>query len=105
MQRAGSVENTAHTSVNFSARISLSTLNARPGKSVETKPNFGPRRGGLWFRVLVSLAGLGLLGVTLAVRGLPSGPVLVEALGVPLVFFGGTVLWDGRKLIKRDHPE
>ena len=72
---------------------------------LETKPNFGPPRGEWWFRVAVSLAGLGLVAVMLAVRGLPTGPGLVEALGIPLLLFGGTVVWCGRKLIRRDHPD
>ena len=72
---------------------------------MDTKPNYGPTRGELWFRILVSLTGLGLPGVILAVRGLPTGPGLVEVLGIPLVLFGGTIIWCGRKLIKRDHPK
>ena len=72
---------------------------------METKPHYGPTCGELWFRVLVSLAGLALVGAMLAVRGLPTGPGLVEALGIPLVLFGGTILWCGRKLVTRDHPE
>lgn len=72
---------------------------------MEKKPHYGATRGELWFRVGVSLAGLGLVAVMLAVRGMPTGPGLVEALGIPLLLFGGTVVWSGRKLINRDHPE
>lgn len=72
---------------------------------METKPHFGPTRGELWFRVVVSVAGLGLVGVMLAVRGIPTGPGLIEALGIPVALFGGTIIWCGRKLIRRDHPE
>ncbi len=72
---------------------------------MEQKPHFGPTRGELWFRVVVSLAGLGLVAVMLAVRGIPTGPGLVEALGIPLLLFGGTALSAGRKLFRRDHPE
>jgi len=78
---------------------------APEGQAIDIKPNYGPTRGELWFRVLVSLAGLGLVGVMLAVRGIPTGPGLIEALGIPLALFGGTIIWCGRKLIKRDHPE
>ncbi len=72
---------------------------------MEQKPHFGPTRGELWFRVVVSLAGLGLVAVMVAVRGIPTGPGLVEALGIPLLLFGGTALWSGRKLFRCDHPE
>lgn len=72
---------------------------------METKPHYGPTRGELWFRVVVSLAGLGLVGVMLAVRGIPTGPGLIEALGIPLALFGGTIFFSAWKLIKRDHPE
>ena len=34
---------------------------------------FGPTRGELWFRLVFALAGLGLLGVAVAVRGFPAG--------------------------------
>lgn len=72
---------------------------------MEKKPHFGPTRGELWFRVMVSLGGLCLVGVALVVRGLPSGPGLIEALGIPVLLFGGSIIWCGRKLIKRDHPK
>lgn len=72
---------------------------------MDEKPHFGPGRNELWFRVWVSLAGLAFVGVMLAVRGMPTGPGLIEAFGIPVLLFGGTTLWCGRKLIKRDHPE
>ena len=68
-------------------------------------PHYGPSRGELWFRLVVSLAGLAFVGVMVAVRGIPSGPGLVEVLAIPLLLFGGTITLSARKLIRRDHPE
>lgn len=72
---------------------------------MEKPPHYGPNRAELWFRLAVSIGGLGLVGAMLAVRGVPSGPALVEVLGIPLALFGGTIAWTARKLIRRDHPE
>ena len=68
-------------------------------------PHYGPSRGELWFRLAVSLGGLAFVGVMVAVRGVPSGPGLVEVLAIPLALFGGTLVLSARKLIRRDHPE
>lgn len=64
---------------------------------------FGPTRGELIFRLVFSLAGLAMLGVLLAVRGLPEGPGLVEVVGLAGAFFGGTVVLSIRALLRRDH--
>lgn len=64
---------------------------------------YGPTRGELWFRLGFSLAGLGLLAVAVAYRGIPSGPALVEVIGVAGLFFGGTAVWAGARLF-RDRP-
>lgn len=61
---------------------------------------FGPTRGELWFRLLAGVAGFALLIVVVTARGMPSGPALVEVVGLGGVFFGGTVLWAGWKLWK-----
>lgn len=61
---------------------------------------FGPSRGEWWFRLGFSLIGLVLLGVALAVHGLPRGPALVEVVGVAGLFFGGTALWSAWRLWK-----
>lgn len=66
---------------------------------------FGPTRGELWFRLVVSVAGLALVGVAVAIRGIPSGPGLIEVLAIPLLLFGGTIFFAARKLIRRDHPD
>ena len=66
---------------------------------------YGPSRKELWFRLTVSAGGLAFLGVALWVRGIPSGPALVEVVGIAGALFGGTFAWAGWKLLKRDHPE
>jgi hypothetical protein len=65
---------------------------------------FGPTRGELWFRLVFALAGLGLLGVAVAVRGFPAGPAMVEVGGIAGLFLGGTVIWAGRRLVLGLHP-
>jgi len=62
------------------------------------KPGYGPDRGELYFRLVFSLLGLALLAVTLAIRGLPKGPALVEVIGVAGLFFGGSAIWTIRRL-------
>ena len=64
---------------------------------------FGPSRGELIFRLVFSLAGLVMLGVLLAVRGIPEGPGLVEVVGLAGAFFGGTVVLSIRALLRGDH--
>jgi hypothetical protein len=66
---------------------------------------FGPTRGELWFRLVVSVGGLALVGVLVALHGIPSGPGLIEVLAIPLLLFGGTLVFSARKLIRRDHPD
>jgi xanthosine utilization system XapX-like protein len=63
---------------------------------------FGPTRGELVFRLAFSVAGLALLGVALALHGLPEGPALIEVVGLAGVFFGGTVILSLRALLRRD---
>jgi hypothetical protein len=61
---------------------------------------FDPPRGEVWFRFWVGVAGLGLLAVALWIRGIPSGPAIVEVIGIGGAFFGGTTLWAAWKLWK-----
>jgi len=63
---------------------------------------FGPTRSELIFRLAVSLAGLALLAVALALRGLPEGPGLIEVVGVAGLFFGGTAVLSARALLRKD---
>lgn len=63
----------------------------------------GPTKGDLQFRLAFSVVGLGLVAVSLIYRGLPTGPGGWEAIGLGTAFFGGTLIWTVRKLIKGDH--
>ena len=59
---------------------------------------FGPSRGELWFRLIVSLGGLAAIGLAAALR--PVGPAWVEIAGLGGAFFGGTAVWSARALQK-----
>ncbi|MGR3271959.1 hypothetical protein DU478_03240 [Thalassococcus profundi] len=61
----------------------------------------GPDRSEHWFRFLFSLAGLALLIVAVAIRGIPSGPALFEVIGIAGLFFGASAVWSGLKLFRR----
>ena len=61
---------------------------------------YGPTRGELWFRLLAGIVGFVLLIAAITARGVPSGPALVEVVGLGGLFFGGTVLWSAWKLWK-----
>ncbi len=61
---------------------------------------FGPTRGELWGRLAFSVAGLAFMGAAVYVRGVPSGPALVEVVGLASVFFGGTAVWSLWKLFR-----
>ena len=61
---------------------------------------YGPTRGELWFRLLAGIVGFVLLIAAVTLRGVPSGPALVEVVGLGGIFFGGTVLWSAWKLWK-----
>lgn len=65
---------------------------------------FGPSRGELKFRFAVGIAGLCLLAGIILFRGMPTGPAFFEIILIGGAFFGGTAIWAGRKLWKRDHP-
>ena len=61
---------------------------------------FGPTRGELRFRIVVSILGLAFMGCAVWYRGLPQGPALVEVVGLASVFFGGTLVLSLRRLMK-----
>ena len=61
---------------------------------------YGPTRGELWFRLLAGIVGFVLLIAAVTARGVPSGPALVEVVGLGGLFIGGTVLWSAWKLWK-----
>jgi len=53
---------------------------------------YGPTRGELWFRLAFSLAGFAFMLVALYIRGIPSGPAIVEVIGIAVTFFGETAI-------------
>lgn len=65
---------------------------------------FGPTRGELWFWLAVSAIGLVVMAAAVVLRP-PSGPALVEVLGLPGLLFGWLGLRSVRRLIRRDHPD
>ena len=65
---------------------------------------FGPTRGELWFWLCLSVGGLGLIGVALAARGLPTGPAIAEVVGIGSLVFGYLGLRSVKRLIRREHP-
>ena len=66
---------------------------------------YGPTRKELLFRLWFSVAGLGLLIAAMLFRGLPQGPAAFETIGIASLFFGGTLIWTLRKLIKKDYSD
>ncbi len=62
---------------------------------------FGPSRGELWFRLVVSLAGLGLMVFALLFRGI-GGIASAEVVLIAGGFFGGTALWTARRLWSKE---
>lgn len=65
---------------------------------------FGPTRGELWVWLWISAGGLGLLAVALTLRGLPTGPALVEVVGIAGLVFGYLGGRSVKRLIRREHP-
>jgi hypothetical protein len=60
---------------------------------------FGPTRGELWFRLIVSVFGLALMIVAVTARGV-QGIAWVEVVGLASVFFGGTAIWAAIRLFR-----
>lgn len=65
---------------------------------------FGPTRSELWVWLGISLGGFGLLAVALFSRGLPTGPALVEVVGIAGLVFGYLGARSIKRLIRRQHP-
>ena len=57
-----------------------------------------PPRPELWFRLIFSLVGLGLMVFAVGFHGI-AGMAWFEIVGFGSVFFGGTALWAGLKLL------
>ena len=66
---------------------------------------YGPTSGDLKFRLAFSIAGLALTIGALVYRGQPKGPGGWEAIGIAILFFGGTFIWTLIKLARKDHPD
>ena len=66
---------------------------------------FDPPRSELIFRLWVSIAGLAMLVGAVAYRGWPSGIAMFEVVVIAGGFFGGTLIWTIRKLIKREDTD
>jgi xanthosine utilization system XapX-like protein len=64
----------------------------------------GPTRGELWFWLWVSVGGLALMAVALALRGIPSGPAIAEVVGLAGVVFGYLGGRSVKRLIRHEHP-
>lgn len=64
---------------------------------------YGPSRGEYIFRLIASLAGLALLGVAIAVRGV-EGAAWIEIVGIGGGFLGGSAIWSAWQLFRRPKP-
>lgn len=65
---------------------------------------YAPTRGELWLWLTISLGGLGFLAVALVVRGLPTGPALVEVVALAVGVFGYLGGRSVKRLALRQHP-
>jgi xanthosine utilization system XapX-like protein len=41
------------------------------------------------------------MAAALMVRGVPTGPAVVEVVGIAGLFFGGTAIWSARQLLRK----
>ncbi len=65
---------------------------------------YGPTRGELWVWLVFSVAGLGLVAFALFSRGVPTGPALVEVVGIAGLLFGYLAARSVKRLIRNQHP-
>ena len=80
----------------------MDTDNEQPASPTR---RYGPSRGDLMFRTCFAAAGLALTLAAVLFRGLPQGPGGWEAIIIAIVFFGGTLIWSLRRLLRGDHPD
>ena len=66
---------------------------------------FDPPRSELKFRLWVSIAGLAMLAGALIYRGFPGSLAMFEVILIAGGFFGGTLIWTIRKLIKHEDSD
>lgn len=66
---------------------------------------YGPTKADLKFRLAFSIAGLAMMAGAILYRGMPTGPAMFEVIGISTLFFGGTILWTIRKLMKGDYSD
>ncbi len=65
---------------------------------------YGPTRGELWVWLWISAGGLGLLAVAVFTHGVPTGPALVEVVGIAGLLFGYLGGRSIKRLIRGQHP-
>lgn len=66
---------------------------------------YGPSKKELQFRLIVSVVGLALLAAALAYRGMPQGVAVFETIGIAGVFFGGSLVWTLKKLVRKEFSD
>ncbi|WP_187430548.1 hypothetical protein ROLI_036790 [Roseobacter fucihabitans] len=66
---------------------------------------YGPSKKELRFRLAFSVAGLLLLCAALAYRGMPQGVAMFETIGIAGAFFGGTLIWTLKKLVRKEYSD
>lgn len=66
---------------------------------------YGPSKKELQFRLIVSVVGLALLAAALTYRGMPQGVAVFETIGIAGVFFGGSLVWTLKKLLRKEFSD
>lgn len=66
---------------------------------------YGPSQRELKFRLYFSVGGLIFMAAAIAYRGMPQGPAMFETIGIAGAFFGGTLVWSLKKLIRKEYSD
>lgn len=66
---------------------------------------YGPSEKELQFRLIVSVVGLALLAAAFAYRGMPQGVAVFETIGIASFFFGGSLVWTLKKLVRKEFSD